>query len=82
MERAIRNELDIGIFKEKIKEKLKPPKYRHYKYGNKYINTLMCHLRVGRTYLNADSFSKGFSESDLCECGQKETISHFFSCQN
>ena len=33
LERSIRNELNIGIFKEKIKEKLKPPNYRHYKYG-------------------------------------------------
>ena len=42
----------------------------------------MCHLRVGRTYLKADSFSIGLSDSDRCECGQKETISHFFSCIN
>ena len=38
----------------------------------------MCHLRVGRTYLKADSFSIGLSDSDRCECGQKETLSHFF----
>ena len=82
LDKSIRNEMDIGLFKCKIKDKLKPPKYRHYKYGNKYINTLMCHLRVGRTYLKADSFSIGLSDSDRCECGQKETISHFFSCIN
>ena len=49
LETSIRNEMDIGIFKCKLKDKLKPPKYRHYKYGNKYINTLMSQLRVGRT---------------------------------
>ena len=42
----------------------------------------MCHLRVGRTYLKVDSFSIGLSESDRCECGQKETFSHYFSCNN
>lgn len=81
LDKAIRNEFDINVFKVNIKDKLKPSRYRHYKYGNKYINTLMCQLRVGRTYLKADSFSIGLSESDRCECGQKETISHNFSCK-
>ena len=40
----------------------------------------MCRLRVGRTYLNADSFKIGHSETDLCECGKKETVAHFFVC--
>ena len=60
---------------------MKPPRYRHYKYGDKYINTLMCRLRVGRTYLNADSFKIGHSETDRCECGKKETVAHFFVCE-
>ena len=42
----------------------------------------MCHLRVGRTYIKADSYSIGLSESDHCKCGQKETISLFYSCSN
>ena len=70
------------MFKVKIKNKLKPPKYRHFKYGNKYINSLLCQLRVGRTYLKADSFSIGLSESDRCECGEKETIYQYFYCSN
>ena len=49
--------------------------------ANKYINTLMCRLRVGRTYLNADSFKIGHSETDRCECGKKETVAHFFVCE-
>ena len=64
LNKCVRSELDIYIFKESIKKQKKPPKYRHYKYGNKYINTLMCQLRVGRTYLKADSFSIGLSDSD------------------
>ena len=42
----------------------------------------MCQLRVGRTYLKADSFSIGLSESDRCECGEKETVYHYFYCSN
>ena len=80
LERSIRNELDIYMFKAKIKSKLKPPKYPHYKYGYKYINSLLCQLRVGRTYLKADSFSIGLSQNDHCECGAKETIQHYFYC--
>ena len=41
----------------------------------------MCQLRVGRTYLKMDSFAIGLSDSDQCECGKKETISHYFSCK-
>ena len=65
-----------------IKNKLKPPKYQRLKYGNKYINSLLCQLRVGRTFLKADSFSIGLSESDSCECGEKETICHYFYRSN
>ena len=65
-----------------MKLKLKPPKYRHYKYGDKYVNSLLCRLRVGRSYLNADSYKIGHSDTDLCDCGQKETVGHFFVCRN
>ena len=76
LEKSIRNEFDINVFKVKLKSS----RYCHFKYGNKYINTLMCQLRVKQTYRNADSFSKGLPESDCCECGQKETTFHYFSC--
>ena len=41
----------------------------------------MCRLRVGRSYLNADSFKIGHSDTNRCECGQKETVAHFFVCR-
>ena len=69
-------------FIENHKIKQKPPKYRHYKYGDKNINSLMCRLRVGRSYLNADSFKICHSDTDRCECGQKETVAHFFVGRN
>ena len=82
LEKSVRNELDIEMFKVKLKNKLKPPKHQHYKYGNKYINSLMCQLRVGRTYLKADSFAIGLSENNRCECCEKETVHHYFYCRN
>ena len=81
LDKAIRDDQDNLNFKDNLKLKLKPPKHRHYKYGDKYINTLMCRLRVGRSYLNADSFKIGHSDTDRCECGQKETVAHFFVCR-
>ena len=53
-----------------------------FKYGDKYVNTLMCRLRVGCSHLNADSYKIGLSETDRCGCGQKETVAHFFVCRN
>ena len=82
LEKETRDDQDHTQFKENMKLKIKPPKIRHYKYGDKYVNTLLCRLRVGRSYLNADSFKIGHSDTDLCECGQKETVAHFFVCRN
>ena len=80
LDKVVRDDQDHLSFKANLKLKYKPPKYRHFKYGDKYINSLMCRLRVGRSYLNADSFRIGHSETDLCECGKKETVAHFFVC--
>ena len=82
LDKNVRDDQDHYNFKENLKKKFKPPKYRHYKYGDKYINSLMCRLRVGRSYLNADSFKIGHCDTDRCECGQKETVAHFFVCKN
>ena len=82
LEKEVRDDQDHNQFKENMKLKIKPPKYRHYKYGDKYVNTLLCRLRVGRSYLNADSYKIGHSDTDLCDCGQKETVAHFFVCRN
>ena len=42
----------------------------------------MCRLRVGRSHLNADSLKIGHNDTDLCDCGQKESVAHFFVCRN
>jgi hypothetical protein len=78
--KAIRNTLDTTEFKEKLKTNFKPIKIRQYKFGPKVSNSLLCQLRVGRTFLNADSYAIGLSDTDLCLCGLKETVLHFFNC--
>ena len=80
LERSIKNEPDIKIFKNVLKTKLKPKKHRHYNFGKKHPNTLLCRLRVGRSFLNSHSFSIGHSDTDLCLCGLQETVTHFFTC--
>ena len=66
LERSIKNEPDIKRFKNVLKTKLKPKKHRHYNFGKKHPNTLLCRLRVGRSFLNSHSFSIGHSDTDLC----------------
>jgi hypothetical protein len=80
LNKSIRNTQDTLEFKQKLKDNFKPNKIRHYKFGPKVANSLLCQLRVGRTYLNADSFSIGLSDTDLCLCGSTETVIHFFNC--
>ena len=67
-ERAI---FDFEQFKIKLKERLKPKKFKFYKYGCKQGNKLITSLRVGRSLLNADCFSIGLAPSPECNCGAK-----------
>ena len=43
---------DTLEFKEYINKELKPPKIKHFSRGNKYSNTLLTRIRVGRSDLN------------------------------
>ena len=47
---SLKNERDIVAFKEKLKEKIKPKKYFHSKFGSKRGNALPTQLRVGRLF--------------------------------
>ena len=51
LETDLRNEPDFTLFKIKLKEKLKPMKFKHYHVGFKYPNTLHTQLRLGRSFL-------------------------------
>ena len=76
---ALRNEPDFTEFKLKLKEKLKPKKFKHFHCGFKYPNTLHTQLRVGRSYLNCHLFPIGLSITKSCQCGHHlESVEHYF----
>jgi hypothetical protein len=74
----IRNERDITEFKTKLKNHLKPTKYKFFSAGSKRGAALLTHLRVGRSFLNDHSFSIGLSDSANCTCpnAPRETTQH------
>ena len=77
LEPDLRNEPDFTIFKLKLKDKLKPMKFKHYHVGFKYPNSLHTQLRLGRSALNCHLFQIGLSDTKLCLCGNTETLQHF-----
>ena len=75
----IQSENDMISFKEKLKLKLKPKKHKHFSWGSKRGNALQTQLRVGRSFLNAHSFSINLADSDLCLCSRSETTTHYLT---
>ena len=78
------DELEMGLkgldhtdFKAKLKEMLKPPKFRHFNSGFKFPNSLHTQLRLKRSNLNSHLYSIGLSITPACLCGQPETVKHF-----
>ena len=57
MSSNLTNERDILLFKENPKPSFKPKQQKHFAYGDKRANTLLCRLRVGRSLVKSHSFS-------------------------
>ena len=78
----LKNERDIFVFKQKLKEIIQPKKYFHFKFGSKRGNTLLTQLRLGRSFLNSHSFQLGMKVLPVCDiCYVEENNSHFMlSC--
>ena len=73
-------DLNIGDFKTKLAENMKPCKRKQYKAGHKYANTLLTSIRVGHSKLNSDTHKLGLSDSNLCpHCKTPETALHFIT---
>ena len=71
--------LNLEEFKIYTKKEMKPLKIKHFSKGNKYSNSLLTKIRVGRSSLNLHKFSIGKIESPECLCHYKEeSVSHFF----
>ena len=73
---------DITEFKSKVKSIVKPKRQKHFAAGNKYANSLLCRLRVGRSFLNSHGFAINLATTDKCSfCNKSENVKHyFFSC--
>ena len=66
-------------FKEFTNKQFKPPRYKHFARGNKFSNTLLTKIRVGRSDLNQHKFIIGLADSPECLCHfREESPSHFF----
>ena len=75
---SLKNERDLVVFKEKLKEKIKPKKYFHFKFGSKRGNALLTQLRVGRSFLNSHSFVLGMEDLPYCDiCYVEENTCHY-----
>ena len=80
--------LPLIDFKIKLKEELKPKRYRHFGKGSKIGNRLLTRIRLERSDLNSHKFTIGQSESSECLCHSKyESSQHYliecflFSCE-
>ena len=60
--------LGLSEFKEKLKEKLKPNRFKHYNFGSKIGNTLLTRIRLDRSGLNLHKFMIGQVDSPQGEC--------------
>ena len=66
-------------FKTYTKTEMKPQKFKHFSKGNKFSNSLLTRIRVGRSYLNQHKFSIGHADSPECLCHHREeSPSHYF----
>ena len=79
LENNFQSEMDICLYKYKLKIKLKPKKIKHWARGSKEGNKFLTHIRVGHSALNSHTYAVGLTNTDLCKCNKKETVSHFLT---
>ena len=75
--KPLREEFDLNEFKTKLKATFKPKRHKHFNVGSKYGNTLMCRVRLGRSFLKAHGFAINLADTDKCLCGKIENTTHF-----
>ena len=66
-------------FKCYTRTELKPIRIKHFSKGQKYSNSLLTKISVGRSSLNQHKFSIGQIDSPECLCNfREESVSHYF----
>ena len=80
LEKEVKSEPDINIFKDKLKQKYKHTCYKHFNKGSKLGNKLLTRLRLNRNYLRDNSYTIGLSDTPYCDCdmSSRDTTKHFF----
>jgi len=80
LDKSVKGESDINIFKDILKQQLKPTRYKHFNKGSQLGNRQLTRLRLNRNYLNDNSFSIGLNDTPYCSCNgtSRETTKHFF----
>ena len=73
--------LQTDEFKKYLKDNLKPKKYKPYFKGDKYKNSLLTRIRVGRSFLNSHRYSTGQTDTPNCSCNDTdiETPMHYIT---
>ena len=67
-------------FKKDIKIIYKPTRYKHFERGTKYGCSLLTRIRIGRSYLNEQSFQIGHTDASKCLCEHpQETSLHYIT---
>ena len=73
-------QLSTEDFKKHLSITMKPHKIKHFAYGSKIGNRLLTQIRVGRSYLNAHSYTIGRNTTNNCSCNAKsETSLHYIT---
>ena len=73
----IRCQRDIEDFKMSLRALIKPKRYKFFSFGSKRGCALATQLRVGRSKLNAQSYTIGLSPTSICDClHPSESTSH------
>ena len=72
---------DLIEFKDYTKT-MKPNRYKHFSRGNKFSNSLLTKIRVGRSDLNQHKFTIGLCETPQCLCHNREEspLHYFIDC--
>ena len=74
----LNNCTSLHSFKETIKRKTPAPP-KHYSFGNRKENIIICQLRNNKSQLKANLFADHLADSAVCPyCDNNETVDHFF----
>ena len=76
LEASIRNDFDIISFKDKLKCTFKARRQKHFNYGEKLANSLLCRMRIGRSCLKSHGFAINLLSSDRCMCRAVDDNNH------